>query len=72
MSSCSSPEGDTTQVKIQLSAVQNIPAGALGLSMALTFVPLHEGTDSLVTFDNMAMCCAFCETLLNTLILESQ
>lgn len=59
-------------MKIQLSAVQNIQAGALGLSMALTFVHLHEGIDSLVNSNNMAMCCAFCETLLNTLILESQ
>lgn len=67
---CSSSEG--TQVKIQLSAVQNIQAGVLGLSMALTFVHLHEGIGSLVNSNNMAMCCAFCETLLTTLILESQ
>lgn len=58
-------------MKIQLSAVESIQAGVLGLSMALTFVHLHEGIDNLNS-NNMAVYCAFCETLMPTLILESQ
>lgn len=55
-------------MKVQLSAAQNVQAEALGLSMALTFVPLHKGIDSLFNFNNMTMCCPVYETVLNTLV----
>lgn len=35
--------GSTTPVKTQLSAVHNVQAEALRLSIALTSVPLHKG-----------------------------